>query len=97
MKKVDNAIIGFQIKSINDNISEDRIRSQTLKALEYNLDGFVLVYSLPPSRKVDNSIQAIFHLFKRINDSGKMYCAIIHPELLAELFRKYEVNLDNAF
>jgi len=92
-KKVQKAIIGFQIKSVNDNISEDKIRSQTSKALEYGIDGFVWIYGRPGSKDVDSSVQAAYHHFTRINAEKKMYCALIHPELLAELFRKYGINL----
>lgn len=93
-KKIGEAIIGFQIKSVNDDISEDKIRSQTSKALEYGLDGFVWIYGRPMTKDVDTSIQAAYHHFTRINENMKMYCTLIHPELLAELFRKYEINLE---
>jgi hypothetical protein len=93
-KKIEEATIGFQIKSVNDDISEDKIRSQTSKALEYCLDGFVWIYGRPMARDLDTSIQAAYHHFKRINEKKKMYCTLIHPELLAEMFRKYEVNLE---
>lgn len=93
-KRVQEAIIGFQIKSVNDAISEDKIRSQTSKALEYGIDGFVWIYGRPSTKDVESSIQAAYHHFKRTNENKKMYCAIIHPELLAELFRKLEISLE---
>lgn len=92
-KKINESNIGFQIKSVHDDISEDRIRAQTSKALEFKLDGFVWIYGLPRTKTVESSIQAAFHHFRRINEGRKMYCAIIEPELLAELFRKYMVIL----
>jgi len=91
-KKIGKSVLGFQIKSVNDDISEDKIRAQTSKALEFNLDGFVWIYARPRTKTVDSSIQAAYHHFRRINEHGKMYCAIIKPELLAELFRKYDVS-----
>jgi len=92
-KRVKDATIGFQLKSVNDDISEDKIRAQTSKALEYKLDGFVWIYGRSLSKEVESSIQAAYHHFKRINETKRMYCAIIAPELLAELFRKYRVDL----
>jgi len=92
-KKIQEAIIGFQIKSVNDDISEDKVRSQTSKALEYGVDGFVWIYGRPSSKDVDSSIQATYHHFTRINKKKEMYCTLIHPELLAELFRKYGIDL----
>lgn len=92
-KKVNDATIGFHLKSVNDDISEDKIRAQTSKALEYKLDGFVWIYGCPSSKKVESSIQAAYHHFNRINETQKMYCALIPPELLAELFRRYEIDL----
>lgn len=92
-KKIQDAIVGFQIKSVYDDISEDRIRSQTSKALEYGINGFVWVYGRPSSKDVESSIQASYHHFTRINETRKMYCTLIHPELLAELFRRYKINL----
>ena len=91
-KKIQEAIVGFQIKSVNDNISEDKIRSQTSKALEYGMAGFVWIYGCPLSKAVESSIQAAYHHFTRINETKKMYCAVIPPELLAELFRKYMID-----
>jgi len=88
-----SVVIGFQIKSINDDISEDKIRAETSKALEYNMNGFVWVYGCPISRRVESSIQAAYHHFTRVNETEKMYCALIDPELLAELFGKYSVHL----
>jgi hypothetical protein len=96
-KKIGEAIIGFQIKSVNDDISEDKIRSQTSKALEYNLDGFVWIYGRPLSKVVESSIQAAYHHFKRVNETKKMYCTLIPPELLAELFRRYEIDVEAGF
>jgi peptidoglycan/xylan/chitin deacetylase (PgdA/CDA1 family) len=93
-KKIGDAAIGIQVKSINDDISEDKVRAQTSKALEYNFDGFVWIYGRPSSNEVTTSIQAAYHYFARINDAKKMYCTLIHPELLAELFRKYAINLE---
>lgn len=92
-KKHKGAIIGFQIKSKNDDISEHMIRSESSKAEEWDFKGFVLIYARKRGKKVDTSIQATFHHFKRLIDSRRMYCAIIHPELLAELFRRYSVSI----
>lgn len=91
-KGIEGAIIGFQIKSVNDDISEDKIRSQVSKAQEYGLDGFVWIYGRPLSKDVESSIQAAYHYFTRLNEKEEMYCAIIHPELLAELFLKYGIG-----
>lgn len=93
-KKTQEATLGFQMKSKNDDISEDKMRSQTSKALEHGLDGFVWIYGCPVTKDVDSSIQAGYHYFRKINASKKMYCALIHPELLAELFRKNKINLE---
>jgi len=92
-KKIKQASIGFQIKSVNDDISEDKIRSQSSKAREYNLDGFVWIYGRPFSKEVDASIQAAFHHFARINETKQIYCTVVSPEILAELLRKYEVQI----
>lgn len=91
VKKVDNSLIGFQIKSVNDDISEDKIRAQTSKALEYKLDGFVWLYGRPPSRKVDDSVQAAFHYFLRINQEKTMFASLVMPEVFAELLMQYNV------
>jgi hypothetical protein len=91
-KSLTNAIIGFQIKSPNDKISEHMIRSETSKAQDWKFDGFVLVYGRMRDKKVESSIQAAYHHFKILRDSGRMYCAIVYPELLAELFRKYSIS-----
>jgi hypothetical protein len=69
------------------------IRSEASKAREWGLKGFVMVYALKRNRKVDASIQAAYHHFKRIIDNRTIYCSIIHPELLAELFRLYSVSV----
>jgi len=91
-KKIWKTTVGFQIKSANDDISEDKIRSQASKALEHGIDGFVWIYGRPLSKDVEASIQAAYHHFARVNETKKMYCALIYPELLAELFRKYEID-----
>ena len=93
-KKYKGAMIGFQIKSKNDDISEDMIRSESSKAQEWKFKGFVLIYARKTNRKVNASIQAAFHHFKRLIDSRTMYCSIVHPELLAELFRKYSISIE---
>jgi hypothetical protein len=92
-KKIKEATIGFQIKSVNDDISEDKIRSQSSKAQEYHLDGFVWIYGRPSSKEVDASIQAAFHHFAKINETRQIYCALVSPEILAELFRKHKVKI----
>jgi hypothetical protein len=89
VKRIQQAKIGFQVKTINDDISEDKIRSQTSKALEYKLDGFVWIFGRPPSKVVDTSAQAAFHHFLRINENRRMYCSFVLPEILAELFRRH--------
>lgn len=90
-KSFENAIIGFQIKTRSDDISEHMIRSETSKAQDWKFDGFVLIYARERDKKVEPSIQAAYHHFKILKDSRKMYCAIVYPELLAELFRSYSV------
>jgi len=92
-KKHKGAMMGFQIKSKNDDISEYMIRSESSKAEEWEFKGFVLIFARKRNRTVDSSIQAAFHYFKRLIDSRRMYCAVIHPRLLAELFRKYSVSM----
>jgi len=57
------------------------------------MNGFVLIYAQERDKKVEVSIQAAYHHFKILKDSGKMYCAIVYPELLADLFRKYSVPI----
>ena len=94
-KSLADTLIGFQIKSPNDDISEHMIRSETSKAQDWGFDGFVLVYGRERDNKVEPSIQAAYHHFKILKDSGKMYCAIVYPELLAELFREYSVNIED--
>jgi len=91
-KSLTDAIIGFQIKSPNDDISEHMIRSETSKAQDWKFDGFVLIYGRERDKKVEPSIQAAYHHFKVLRDSGRMYCAIVYPELLAELFREYSIS-----
>lgn len=83
--------IGFQIKSRNDVISEHMIRSESSKAQDYGINGFVLIYGRKRDKIVDTSIQAAYHHFKILNDSRRMYCAIIDPGLFAELIRKYSI------
>jgi len=69
------------------------IRSETSKAQDWKMNGLVLIYARKRTKTVETSIQATYHHFKVLKDSGRMYCAIIHPELLAELFRKYSITL----
>jgi hypothetical protein len=88
-----DAVIGFQIKSRNDNISEYMIRSESSKAQDWKMDGFVLIYARKRDKEVESSIQAAYHHFKILNDSGRMYCAIIYPELLAELLRGNSISV----
>jgi hypothetical protein len=88
-----DAMIGFQIKSRNDNISEHMIRSESSKAQDWKMDGFVLIYARDRDKVVESSIQAAYHHFKILNDSGRMYCAIIYPELLAELLRENSISV----
>ena len=92
-KSFRDATIGFQIKTRSDDISEHMIRSESSKAQDWQIDGFVLVYARAMDKVVETSIQAAYHHFKILNDSGRMYCAIVPPELLAELFRKALVSL----
>jgi len=92
IKKYRDANIGFQIKSKNDDISEDRIRSQTSKALERKLDSFVLIYGRKRTKTVETSIQAAYHYFQSLKDKKQIYCFIIPPELFAELIIIYEVE-----
>jgi len=48
-KKVGNSLIGFQIKSVNDEIGEDKIHAQAFKGNGDKLDGFVRIYGRPPA------------------------------------------------
>jgi len=91
-KRFEDTILGFQIKTKSDDITEHMIRSESSKAQDWKMSGFVLVYARKRDRKVESSIQAAYHHFKILNDSGRMYCAIIYPELLAELFRKNSIS-----
>jgi hypothetical protein len=88
-----DAIIGFQIKSRNDNISEHMIRSESSKAQDWKMNGFVLIYARERDKEVESSIQAAYHHFKILNASGRMYCATIYPELLAELLRRNSISV----
>ncbi len=90
-KNLNNAIVGFQIKSRNDDISEHMIRSETSKAQDWKIDGFVLIYGRERDKRVETSVQATYHHFKTLNESKRIYCAIIYPELLAELFRTHSI------
>jgi len=92
-KKYRDATIGFQIKSKNDDISENLIRAEVSKAQEYGIDGFVLMYARKTTRKVTASIQSAYHHFNRLNSSRIICCSIINPEMLAELFREYSIIL----
>ena len=92
-KSLTDAMIGFQIKSRNDDISEHMIRSETSKAQDWEMDGFVLIYGRGRDKKVEPSIQAAYHHFKILKDSKRMYCAIVYPELLAELFRANSISI----
>jgi len=92
IKKYINVTFGFQIKSRNDDISEDRIRSQTSKALEHKLDSFVLIYGRKRTKSVETSIQAAYHYFESLKEKKQIYCFVIPPELFAELIIKYEVE-----
>jgi len=93
-KSLTDVMIGFQIKSQYDNISEHMIRSETSKAQDWKFDGFVLIYGRERDKKVEPSIQAAYHHFKILKDSGRMYCAIVYPELLAELFREHLIHIE---
>lgn len=92
-KKYRSTILGFQIKSRNNKVSEDRIRSQATKARQFRLNGYVLMYAMRRTNKVDVSISAAYHHFRNINESRDMYCVVVQPELLAELFRKYKISI----
>lgn len=92
-KTFNDVTIGFQIKSPNDDISEHMIRSETSKAQDWKMNGFVLVYGRKRDKKVEPSIQGAYHHFKILRESKRMYCAIVYPELLAELFRVNSISL----
>ncbi|WGM88532.1 MAG: hypothetical protein NUK63_06305 [Candidatus Bathyarchaeum tardum] len=92
-KKHNGVTLGFQIKTKGDDITENLILSETAKAQENGLNGFTIIYARKRTRKVDVSIQAAFHHFKKLIDSNVMYCSIIPPELLAELFRSYSIAI----
>jgi hypothetical protein len=91
-KDIKDAVIGIQIKTRNDNISENMILSEVTRAQNYCINGFVLVYGRKMTKKVQSSIGGAFHIFKRLNDNKKIYSAIVEPELLAELFRIYSID-----
>lgn len=92
-KTFEGVTIGFQIKTRDDNISEYMIRSESSKAEDWKMNGFVLIYARESDRKVESSIQAAYHHFKILNDSGRIRCAIVYPELLAELFRRWAIAI----
>jgi len=92
-KNYEGSIIGFQIKSRSDDISEHMIRSESSKAQDWSMHGFVLVYGRRSDKSTEASIQGAYHHFKVLRDSGRMYCAVIYPELLAELFRAHSITL----
>ena len=92
-KKYRGTTLGFQIKCEDNVISEDKIRSQASKARQSKLNGYVLIYAMRRTRKVDESISAAYQCFESINKSHDMNCVIIYPELLAELFRKYKIPI----
>ena len=91
-KRFEDAILGFQIKTKSDDISEHMIRSESSKAQDWEMNGFVLVYARKRDKKVESSIQAAYHHFRILNDAGRMYCAIVYPELFAELLRKNSIS-----
>lgn len=93
-KNIKDVMIGFQIKSRNDDISEHIIRSETSKAQDWKFNGFVLIYGRGRDKKAETSIQAAYHHFEILKDSKRMYCAIIYPELLAELFREHSIHIE---
>lgn len=92
-KKIESATIGFQIKTKGDDISEHMIRSETSKAQDYKMNGFVLIYGRKKNKKVDCSIQAAYHHFKFLNESKRIYCTIITPEFLAESLRVHSIMI----
>ena len=93
MKIFKDATIGFQIKTKSDDISENMILSEIAKAQNWKIAGFVLIYARSGNKKLETSIQAAYHNLKLLKDTGKMYSAIIEPELLAEIFRTYSINI----
>ncbi|MCP8309403.1 MAG: hypothetical protein H3Z53_01210 [archaeon] len=94
VKKLGNIKIGFQVKSKNDDISEEKIRSTVSHAQEWKLNSLVLVYGREEDKRVKESIAAAYHFFERVNSEGKIYCSVIQPNLLAELFRCYKISLE---
>src|SRR5208337_3638997 len=68
-KLFEDTILGFQIKSKSDDISEHMVRSETSKAQDWKINGFVLIYARKGDKKVESSIQAAYHHFKILNDS----------------------------
>jgi hypothetical protein len=91
VKSVDRAQIGFQIKSQNDDISEQSIRYQHSKAREWGLEGYILVFARKPTTKVDEAVQVAHHFFDNENKRKEMYCALVTPSQLAELFTIYRI------
>ncbi len=92
-KTVAGTEIGFQLKSQYDDVSEKSIRYQHSKAREWQLDGYVLIFARKPESKVSEAIQVAHHFFTNENERGEMFCALLTPEQLAELFVIYQIRV----
>jgi hypothetical protein len=92
-KTLQGSVIGFQIKTRDDDISENMILSEITRARNYEISGFVLIYARTRTKKVEASIQGAYHIFKRLKDQKEIYPAIVEPDLLAELFLNYSISV----
>ena len=95
-KEINGAVIGFQIKTQSDDISENMILSEVTRAQKYGVNGFVLIYARASNKKVESSILGAYHIFKLLKAEKKIYSAIINSELLAELFNEYSISLSSV-
>lgn len=92
-KEINGAVIGFQIKTRDDDISENMILSEVTRAQNFGINGFVLIYARASNKKVESSILGAYHIFKLLKGKKKIYPTIVEPELLAELFTLYSITL----
>ena len=92
-KEINGTVVGFQIKTRSDDISENMILSEVTRAQKYGVNGFVLIYARVSNKKVESSILGAYHIFKLLKGEKKIYPAIVDSKLLAELFVKYSISL----
>ena len=70
-KEINGAVIGFQIKTRSDDISENMILSEVTRAQKYGVNGFVLIYARASNKKVESSILGAYHIFKLLKAERK--------------------------